>query len=62
MAVLLLYDAPESARGVVSLAHPRYAHPFVTTPTDGVTVCAIEEVVVVVLVWDVVLIREDVLV
>jgi len=25
IAVLLLYEAPERARGVVSLAHPRYA-------------------------------------
>jgi hypothetical protein len=45
IAVLLLYEAPERARGVVSLAHPRYAQPFVTAPAVGVTVCAVEVVV-----------------
>jgi len=45
IAVLLLYEAPERARGVVSLAHPRYAQPLVTAPAVGVTVCAAEVVV-----------------
>ena len=49
MAVLLLYEAPERARGVVSFAQPRYAQPFVTAPTVGVTVCAAEDVVLVLL-------------
>ena len=46
MAVLLLYEAPDRARGVVSLAHPKNCHPLVVAPTDGMTVCAAEVVVV----------------